>query len=58
MLIQIAYLLQVESGTDSKKKSEEEDEIIDIMTVDKIGDSSDDEDDLFYLPTVPDPDPR
>jgi len=44
-------------GDVRKAKKEPEDESVDIMTVDKIGDySTDEEDDLFFLPTVPEPD--
>jgi hypothetical protein len=49
----------VEPETAKKNKKDPEDEEIDIMTVEKIADmSSDEEDDLFYLPTIPEPDPR
>lgn len=49
----------MESETAKKNKKNPEDEDVDIMAVDKIADmSSDEEDDLFYLPTIPEPDPR
>jgi len=49
----------VEADAAKKNKQDPEDEVVDIMAVDKIADmSSDDEDELFYLPTVPEPDPR
>eukprot|EP01112_Ceratiomyxa_fruticulosa_P017226 TRINITY_DN5330_c0_g1_i1.p1 TRINITY_DN5330_c0_g1~~TRINITY_DN5330_c0_g1_i1.p1 ORF type:complete len:448 (+),score=102.20 TRINITY_DN5330_c0_g1_i1:170-1345(+) len=50
----------VDEEEEKKKKVEQEEEDeVDIMTVDKIATfSSDEEDDLFYLPTVPEPDPK
>jgi len=49
----------IDEGERLKKKrraAEENDKEVDILTIDKL--SSDDEDDLFFLPTVPDPDPK
>jgi len=46
-----------EEENPKKKNFDTEDEDVDIMSVDKIAAfSSDDEDDVFFLPTVPIPD--
>jgi len=50
----------IDEGERLKKKrraAEENDKLVDIITVDKLSES-DEEDDLFFLPTVPDPDPK
>lgn len=53
------FILQAEPDAAKKNKKDPEDEEVDIMAVDKIADmSSDEEDELFYLPTVPEPDSR
>jgi COMPASS component SWD1 len=49
----------VEDSEKDKRNKDPEDEMVDIISIEKIAYfSSDEEDDLFYLPTVPDPDPR
>jgi hypothetical protein len=48
---------EVDISRAEQRKVDDEAETVDIMTIEKIGAySSDSENELFYLPTVPEPD--